>query len=231
VITRPVARCDRADHPTTDGTTRRHALAGIAAVDALLEILEQCHLDGQEMRGGMPPAWRRDLEALGLAVPLAVSAAATTCMLHEQLVDWQEELLDTAYPRRAIKARSERGSNEEAGTPVVRRHQTHRRYPASRQSALRLRRLTPRHRTVDPAVGAPPPPSADSRVRVNQDGLTDREIIILGVVAEGLTNAQAARRLHLSEHTVAAHLRSIFRKAGVASRTAATRYALERGLT
>jgi DNA-binding CsgD family transcriptional regulator len=231
VITRPVARCDRADHPTTDGTTRRRALAGIAALDALLEILEQCHLDGQEMQGGMPPAWLRDLEALGLAVPIAVSTAATTCMLHEQLVDWQEELLDTAYPHRAIRARAERGSNEEAGTPVVRRHQTPRRHPASGQSALRLGRLTLRRRTVGPAVAAPPPPSADPRARRNRDGLTDREIIILGVVAEGLTNAQAARRLHLSEHTVAAHLRSIFRKAGVASRTAATRYALERGLT
>jgi hypothetical protein len=49
------------------------------------------------------------------------------------------------------------------------------------------------------------------------------------VVAEGLTNAQVARRLHLSEHTVAAHLRSIFNKTGVANRNAATRYALEHG--
>jgi DNA-binding CsgD family transcriptional regulator len=40
-----------------------------------------------------------------------------------------------------------------------------------------------------------------------------------------------AGRLHLSEHTVAAHLRSIFRKIGVASRSAATRYAIENGLT
>ena len=53
---------------------------------------------------------------------------------------------------------------------------------------------------------------------------------MLRVVAEGLTNAQVARRLYLSDHTVAAHLRSIFRKAGVSSRSAATRYALEHGL-
>jgi DNA-binding NarL/FixJ family response regulator len=63
------------------------------------------------------------------------------------------------------------------------------------------------------------------------ESLTDREAGVLRVVAEGLTNAQVARRLHLSEHTVAAHLRSIFRKIGVASRSAATRYALENGLT
>jgi DNA-binding NarL/FixJ family response regulator len=53
---------------------------------------------------------------------------------------------------------------------------------------------------------------------------------VLRVVAEGLTNAQVGRRLHLSEYTVAAHLRSIFRKIDVASRSAATRYALEQGL-
>jgi DNA-binding NarL/FixJ family response regulator len=73
-------------------------------------------------------------------------------------------------------------------------------------------------------------PAGGTRAGGNLDGLTGREIAVLRVVAEGLTNAQAATRLHLSEHTIAAHLRSIFRKTGVASRSAATRYALERGL-
>jgi DNA-binding CsgD family transcriptional regulator len=36
--------------------------------------------------------------------------------------------------------------------------------------------------------------------------------------------------MFLSEHTVAAHLRSIFRKIGAATRSGATRYALENGL-
>jgi DNA-binding NarL/FixJ family response regulator len=76
-------------------------------------------------------------------------------------------------------------------------------------------------------------PSAEGllRTRENLDGLTDREVSVLRVVAEGVTNAQVAGRLHLSKHTVAAHLRSIFRKIGVTSRSAATRYALENGLT
>jgi DNA-binding CsgD family transcriptional regulator len=42
---------------------------------------------------------------------------------------------------------------------------------------------------------------------------------------------QVARRMHLSEHTVAAHLRSIFSKIRVRSRSGATRYAHEHGLT
>jgi DNA-binding NarL/FixJ family response regulator len=87
------------------------------------------------------------------------------------------------------------------------------------------------HLDPDSRAVAPMPPSEWSRARGNLDGLTDREVGVLRVVAEGLTNAQVAKGLHLSEHTVAPHLRSIFRKTGVASTSAATRYALEHGLT
>jgi predicted ATPase/DNA-binding CsgD family transcriptional regulator len=61
------------------------------------------------------------------------------------------------------------------------------------------------------------------------DRLTERELDVLRLVAEGLTNREVARRLVLSERTVHAHLRSTFRKLGVSSRSAATRYALDHG--
>ncbi|MET7394021.1 LuxR C-terminal-related transcriptional regulator [Dactylosporangium sp. NPDC005572] len=61
--------------------------------------------------------------------------------------------------------------------------------------------------------------------------LTEREVAVLAVLAEGLTNAQMARRLHVSERTVAAHLRAIYRKIGVGTRSAATRYALDNNLS
>jgi len=57
-----------------------------------------------------------------------------------------------------------------------------------------------------------------------------REIEVLGLVAEGLTDAQVAERLVVSLRTVHAHLRSIYRKLDVRSRSAATRYAVEHGL-
>jgi DNA-binding NarL/FixJ family response regulator len=63
------------------------------------------------------------------------------------------------------------------------------------------------------------------------DGLTAREIEVLRLVAEGLSDAQTAERLVVSLRTVHAHLRSIYRKLDVHSRSAATRYALEHRFT
>jgi len=50
------------------------------------------------------------------------------------------------------------------------------------------------------------------------------------LVAAGLTNRDIANRLGLSARTIDAHLRSIYGKIGVTSRSAATRYAMEREL-
>jgi DNA-binding NarL/FixJ family response regulator len=61
-------------------------------------------------------------------------------------------------------------------------------------------------------------------------GLSRREVEVLQLVAEGLTNAQIAERLFLSPKTVSSHLVSIFGKLGVTSRTSATRFAIEHGL-
>jgi predicted ATPase/DNA-binding CsgD family transcriptional regulator len=61
-------------------------------------------------------------------------------------------------------------------------------------------------------------------------GLTSREVEVLELVAEGLTNAQIAQRLFLSPRTVHRHLNSVYHKLGVRSRTAATRFAMEHGL-
>ncbi len=60
--------------------------------------------------------------------------------------------------------------------------------------------------------------------------LTSREVEILRLVAEGLTDGQVAERLYISPRTVSQHLRSIYRKLDVPSRTAAARRAIEREL-
>jgi DNA-binding NarL/FixJ family response regulator len=61
-------------------------------------------------------------------------------------------------------------------------------------------------------------------------GLTAREVEVLRLVARGLTDAQVAERLFVSPATVKTHLRSVYGKLDVPSRTAAARFATENGL-
>jgi len=61
-------------------------------------------------------------------------------------------------------------------------------------------------------------------------GLTAREVEVLRLLAQGMTNPQIAERLIISIHTVNAHVRSIFNKLDVNSRSALTRCAIERNL-
>jgi predicted ATPase/DNA-binding CsgD family transcriptional regulator len=60
--------------------------------------------------------------------------------------------------------------------------------------------------------------------------LSEREVEVLRLVAEGLTDAQVAGELYLSPRTVGWHLRSVYRKLGVPSRAAAAKAAVERSL-
>jgi predicted ATPase/DNA-binding CsgD family transcriptional regulator len=61
----------------------------------------------------------------------------------------------------------------------------------------------------------------DEELQRRSAGLTAREVEVLQLVAGGLSNAEIAERLVLSQRTVHAHLRSIYDKLGVNSRTAA----------
>jgi DNA-binding CsgD family transcriptional regulator len=62
------------------------------------------------------------------------------------------------------------------------------------------------------------------------DGLSFREVQILALVAEGLSNREIGSTLFISEHTAANHIRSILRKTRCANRTEAATYAHRHGL-
>ncbi|HET7488873.1 MAG TPA: helix-turn-helix transcriptional regulator [Acidimicrobiales bacterium] len=62
------------------------------------------------------------------------------------------------------------------------------------------------------------------------DGLTQRELEVLRLLARGKTNRVIGQELFISEKTVATHVGHIFTKLGVASRAGATAYAYDRGL-
>lgn len=60
--------------------------------------------------------------------------------------------------------------------------------------------------------------------------LTPRELEVLSLVAEGLANAEVARRLWISVATVKFHLAKTYEKVGVTNRTGAVRWAQQNGL-
>jgi len=71
---------------------------------------------------------------------------------------------------------------------------------------------------------------ASSGTRWLYDTLSEREREVLGLIATGLTNAQIAERLVISERTVKSHVNNILSKLQVADRTQAAIYAVEHGL-
>ncbi len=73
-------------------------------------------------------------------------------------------------------------------------------------------------------------PTAPTRPAPSPAGLTTREVEVLRLVAQGLTDAQVAQRLVISHRTVTTHLSSIYNKLGINSRAAAARFAAEHQL-
>jgi predicted ATPase/class 3 adenylate cyclase/DNA-binding CsgD family transcriptional regulator len=71
---------------------------------------------------------------------------------------------------------------------------------------------------------------ARSPLTTYPDGLTAREVEVLRLLAQGLTNAHIAEHLVISPRTVNTHLTSIYNKIGTSSRSSATRYTLEHHL-
>ncbi|AYN39017.1 DNA-binding response regulator [Streptomyces dangxiongensis] len=84
------------------------------------------------------------------------------------------------------------------------------------------RRLLERLSQPEPAP-APAPAGAP-------DGLTTRECEVLVLIAEGLSNQEIARRLHVSTATVKTHINNLFAKTGLKDRAQAVRYAYSKGL-
>ncbi len=57
-------------------------------------------------------------------------------------------------------------------------------------------------------------------------GLSRSELAVVALVADGLSNAGIAARLHVSENTIKFHLRNVFQKLGTRNRTGAARWYL-----
>ncbi len=71
---------------------------------------------------------------------------------------------------------------------------------------------------------------ADALCRVALEPLSARELQVLQLVAEGLSNAEIGERLYLSENTVKKHLRNILQKLHLNNRVQVAVYAAREGL-
>ena len=81
--------------------------------------------------------------------------------------------------------------------------------------------------TVDDAIALA---FGTTRPRTSQAlGISTREIDVVRLVAEGLSNKEIARRLHLSVRTVETHVRHVLTKTGMVNRTQLATWARERG--
>ncbi|MCD9872835.1 response regulator transcription factor [Streptomyces guryensis] len=77
-------------------------------------------------------------------------------------------------------------------------------------------------------LSAPEPQPA--AVTEAPDGLTARETEVLLLIADGLSNQEIARKLHVSTATVKTHINNLFTKTGLKDRAQAVRYAYAKGL-
>jgi DNA-binding NarL/FixJ family response regulator len=95
--------------------------------------------------------------------------------------------------------------------------------------AMAVRQVYDRSLYVREAQSPGQPPSA--RIATRQEfGLTKRELEILRMTADGLSNSLIAKQLWVTEQTVKFHLSNIYSKLGVSNRTAASRVAQLNGL-
>jgi len=100
------------------------------------------------------------------------------------------------------------------------------------QTARRLgagpltRRITERMRALDIRV----PRGPRMTTRANPAGLTARQVEVLALIAEGLTNAEIADRLVVSQRTAEHHVAAVMAKLGAPSRRDAARRAADQGL-
>jgi len=79
-------------------------------------------------------------------------------------------------------------------------------------------------------AGLPVPRGPRPRTRGNPAGLTSRELEVLALLAEGLTNAQLAAQLFVSQKTIDHHVSAILRKLGETNRSAAVAAARRDGM-
>jgi len=203
----------------------RLLLAGVAALRGDYAVARQWYEEGLAVALDIRYA---SLIASGLKGLGCVAAALG-------LLTWATLLWGTAEPLRESRSVAIPQALYDRMVGLVRRQLGE---PAFEEARARGRTMTPAQVLASPeafapqapqqaqaAPGSAPTPPADHPS--SPAGLTAREVEVLRLVAQGLSDTQVAEQLVISPRTVNWHLTSIYSKLGVSSRAAATRYAIE----
>jgi predicted ATPase/DNA-binding CsgD family transcriptional regulator len=197
-------------------------------------------------RGDYAVARQRYTEGLAIALDIehtnyiASGLKGLGCVAAAQgLLTWAALLWGTAEPLRESRSVAIPQALYERMVAVVRSQLGE---SAFEEARARGRTMTPAQALASPEAFAPPVPASLARAAPGATptvptrhssspaGLTAREMEVLRLVAQGLSDTQVAEQLVISPRTVNWHLTSIYSKLGVSSRSAATRYALENHL-
>jgi DNA-binding NarL/FixJ family response regulator len=199
---------------------------GLALVLGLLPGVEVvgAAADGTEALA-LAAQLRPDVVLMDLRMPRCDGVEATR-RLHEEQPDIRVVVLTTYSDDRsvldALRAGARGYLTKDAGGTQIREA---------------LQRVLDNQAVIDPAVqhhlldaiatGVPEPAPSSAAL---PDGLTGREAEVLSLIARGLSNAEIAGQLVISEGTVKSHINRVFAKIGVRDRAQAVAYAYQRGL-
>lgn len=108
---------------------------------------------------------------------------------------------------------------------------------SAEQIAHAIHTVAAGHALLDPTVQSrlldhldSTPTTADTQAAEPPDQLSNRELEVLQLIANGLSNGEIATRLFVTEATIKTHINHIFTKTGVRDRAQAVRYAYQHGL-
>lgn len=196
------------DHPVV-----REGLRAVLDSEPDVEVVGEA-ADGSEVLG-LVGSLEPDLVLMDLQMPELDGVAATRRIRRDH--DGIEVLILTTYDTDADITRAVAAG----ATGYLLKD-------ASREELMQAIRLAARGESVlSPKVAS----RVLGRMRAPaEEALSTREVEVLLEVADGLSNKEVGRVLHISEATVKTHLLHIFAKLGVEDRTAAVTAALERGI-
>ncbi|MFC5146203.1 response regulator [Streptomyces aureoversilis] len=191
-----------------DQSMVREALAALLGLEDDIEVVAQVSR-GDEV---LDAARAHDLDVVLLDIEMpGMTGLDAAALVRRELPALKVVILTTfgrpGYMRRAMESGAEAFLVKDA--------------PAA-QLADALRRVLRGERVIDPTLAA-------AALAEGANPLTDRERVVLRASADGSTNAELARRLHLSNGTVRNYLSTAIQKTGARNRAEAERIARDKG--